>query len=137
MQQEGAAITKHVRSTCPAPMVAGGFRAARTAFAAWPKPVAISAPTLVVGPHDDTAHVRPPEEFDRFTDSFVATYGGSKSKQGRVPDNAEVWSDHFPARLHAVPRDFGTCQYAGNVVHPALTSATGHAPTRTPAHRPH
>ncbi|MDW9246336.1 hypothetical protein C7S13_8321 [Burkholderia cepacia] len=44
------------------------------------------------------------------------------------PVTPDVWSDHFPARLHAVPRDFGPCQYVGNVVHPALTSATGHAP---------
>lgn len=120
-------------------MVAGGFRAARTAFAAWPKPVAISARRSQSGRMTTrrTCTRRPPEEFDSFTDSFVVTYGSSKSKQGRVPGDADVWSDHFPARLHAVPRDFGTCQYAGNVVHPALTSATGHAPTRTPAHRPH
>jgi predicted enzyme related to lactoylglutathione lyase len=38
---------------------------------------------LAVAPQYDTTHVYvPADEFDRFTDSFVATFGGSKSKQG-------------------------------------------------------
>lgn len=38
---------------------------------------------VAVSPQYDTTHVYvAPEEFDRFTDSLVATFGGSKSKQG-------------------------------------------------------
>ncbi|HDV6330474.1 TPA: glyoxalase [Burkholderia cenocepacia] len=38
---------------------------------------------IAVGPQYDTTHVCvAPEDFDRFTDSFVATFGGKKSKQG-------------------------------------------------------
>ena len=40
-------------------------------------------PAVAVGPQYDTTHVCvAPEDFDRFTDSFVATFGGKKSKQG-------------------------------------------------------
>ncbi len=39
--------------------------------------------SVAVGPQYDTTHVYvAPEDFDRFTDAFVATFGGSKSKQG-------------------------------------------------------
>lgn len=42
-----------------------------------------SAPAVAVSPQYDTTHVYvAPEDFDRFTDSVVATFGGSKSKQG-------------------------------------------------------
>jgi hypothetical protein len=42
-----------------------------------------SSPTVAVGPQYDTTHVYvAPEDFDRFTDSLVATFGGTKSKQG-------------------------------------------------------
>jgi predicted enzyme related to lactoylglutathione lyase len=42
-----------------------------------------AAPSLAVGPQYDTTHVYvAPEDFDRFADSFAATFGGSKSKQG-------------------------------------------------------
>jgi len=45
------------------------------------KPAA--APSLAVGPQYDTTHVYvAPEDFDKFTDSFVATFGGHKSQQG-------------------------------------------------------
>ncbi|TGN97480.1 glyoxalase, partial [Burkholderia sp. USMB20] len=38
---------------------------------------------VAVGPQYDTTHVCvAPEDFDRFTDSFVATFGGKKSQQG-------------------------------------------------------
>jgi predicted enzyme related to lactoylglutathione lyase len=41
------------------------------------------APAVAVSPQYDTTHVYvAPEDFDRFADSFVATFGGSKSKQG-------------------------------------------------------
>ncbi|WP_423372288.1 glyoxalase [Burkholderia sp. LMG 32019] len=40
-------------------------------------------PAVSVGPQYDTTHVCvAPEDFDRFTDSFVATFGGKKSQQG-------------------------------------------------------
>ncbi|MFP3617614.1 glyoxalase, partial [Paraburkholderia sp. SIMBA_050] len=56
--------------------------AAPAAFAKPPVPPAVT-PTLAVGPQYDTTHVCvAPEDFDRFTDSFVATFGGKKSKQG-------------------------------------------------------
>src|SRR6201995_4773416 len=36
-----------------------------------------------VGPQYDTTHVYvAPEDFDKFTDSFAATFGGHKSQQG-------------------------------------------------------
>lgn len=44
---------------------------------------AAPAPAVAVSPQYDTTHVYvAPEDFDRFTDSVVATFGGSKSKQG-------------------------------------------------------
>ena len=46
-----------------------------------PQPVA--EPQLAVGPQYDTTHVYvAPEDFDKFTDSLVATFGGHKSQQG-------------------------------------------------------
>jgi hypothetical protein len=46
-----------------------------------PQPVA--EPQLAAGPQYDTAHVYvAPEDFDKFTDSLVATFGGHKSQQG-------------------------------------------------------
>ena len=43
----------------------------------------LSAQTVAVGPQYDTTHVYvAPGDFDRFTASFVATFGGSKSPQG-------------------------------------------------------
>jgi len=42
-----------------------------------------SAPAMAVGPQYDTTHVYvAPEDFDRFVTSFLATFGGSASKQG-------------------------------------------------------
>ena len=42
-----------------------------------------SSPPIAVGPQYDTTHVYvAPEDFDRFVASFVATFGGSTSKQG-------------------------------------------------------
>jgi hypothetical protein len=62
--------------------------------AAWPHTVSLSVaiaaetgavannPTVSVGPQYDTTHVYvTPNEFDRFTTSIMATFGGSKSKQ--------------------------------------------------------
>jgi predicted enzyme related to lactoylglutathione lyase len=41
------------------------------------------ASSYSVGPQYDTTHVYvPPEDFDKFTDSFAATFGGHKSQQG-------------------------------------------------------
>jgi predicted enzyme related to lactoylglutathione lyase len=44
---------------------------------------AASSPPIAVGPQYDTTHVYvAPEDFDRFVTSFLATFGGSTSKQG-------------------------------------------------------
>ena len=44
---------------------------------------AAAAQTVAVAPQYDTTHVYvTPDAFDRFADSLVATFGGSKSKQG-------------------------------------------------------
>ncbi len=44
---------------------------------------AASSPAVAVGPQYDTTHVYvAAEDFDRFVTSFVATFGGSTSKQG-------------------------------------------------------
>ncbi|MEJ1969129.1 MAG: hypothetical protein WDN03_10945 [Rhizomicrobium sp.] len=44
---------------------------------------ALAAPDYSVGPQYDTTHVYiAPADFDRFTASFVATFGGTLSKQG-------------------------------------------------------
>jgi hypothetical protein len=43
------------------------------------------SPELAVGPQYDTTHVYvAPEDFDRFVTSFVATFGGSLSRQGVI-----------------------------------------------------
>ncbi|MDN7699854.1 glyoxalase [Burkholderia semiarida] len=73
---------KTLRSVLLAAMFAGGLACAPAAFAKPPAPPA-AVPTVAVGPQYDTTHVCvAPEDFDRFTDSFVATFGGEKSKQG-------------------------------------------------------
>jgi predicted enzyme related to lactoylglutathione lyase len=42
-----------------------------------------ASPSVAIGPQYDTTHVYvAPEDFDKFTDSFVATFGGHKSQQG-------------------------------------------------------
>ncbi|AKM01001.1 glyoxalase [Burkholderia pyrrocinia] len=73
---------KTIRSALLALAIAAGLVAAPASFAKPPVPPA-ATPTLAVGPQYDTTHVYvAPEDFDRFADSFVATFGGSKSKQG-------------------------------------------------------
>ncbi|MBR8210648.1 glyoxalase [Burkholderia cenocepacia] len=73
---------KSVRSVLLAAMLAGGLAVAPVTFAKPPAPPG-AVPTVAVGPQYDTTHVCvAPEDFDRFTDSFVATFGGKKSKQG-------------------------------------------------------
>src|SRR5258705_5449615 len=48
---------------------------------AHPGPAA-ATPSVSVGPQYDTAHVYvAPDDFERFTTSIIATFGGSKSKQ--------------------------------------------------------
>lgn len=67
------------RSLIITTLIAGSLAAA--APLALAKPAA--APSLAVGPQYDTTHVYvAPEDFDKFTDSFVATFGGHKSQQG-------------------------------------------------------
>ncbi|MCP3724280.1 glyoxalase [Paraburkholderia sp. CNPSo 3272] len=73
---------KAFRSALLALMVAGGLVAAPASFAK-PPVMESETPAVAVGPQYDTTHVYvAPEDFDLFTDSFVATFGGSKSKQG-------------------------------------------------------
>jgi predicted enzyme related to lactoylglutathione lyase len=44
-----------------------------------------AAPAAAVGPQYDTTHVYvPPEEFDRFVASLIATFGGTTSKKGVI-----------------------------------------------------
>src|SRR5216684_1645692 len=46
---------------------------------------AAPAPAVAVSPQYDTTHVLvAPEDFDRFTDSLIATFGGSNSHQGVI-----------------------------------------------------
>lgn len=80
----------------------------------------------------------PPGEFDRFTDSFVAAYRGSKSKQGRVPGDARRMVRLFPgspsrraARFRSLPI-CGKRRASGTDV-----SNRARPPLQTPAHRPH
>jgi len=48
------------------------------------KPAA-AAPVVAVGPQYDTAHIYvAPADLDRFTDSLVATFGGTKSQQATL-----------------------------------------------------
>jgi predicted enzyme related to lactoylglutathione lyase len=69
---------RNLRSLIVTTLVAVGLAASSVAPA---KPAA--GPQLAVGPQYDTTHVYvAPEDFDKFTDSFVATFGGHKSQQG-------------------------------------------------------
>jgi predicted enzyme related to lactoylglutathione lyase len=50
---------------------------------AWDCVPAADAPTVAVSPQYDTTHVYvAPEDFDRFVSSLIATFGGTKTKQG-------------------------------------------------------
>ncbi|KVD72730.1 glyoxalase [Burkholderia ubonensis] len=74
---------KTIRSVLLAALIAGGLAVAAVAFAQTPATKAVATPAVAVGPQYDTTHVCvSPDDFDRFTDSFVATFGGKKSKQG-------------------------------------------------------
>lgn len=69
---------RNFRSLIVTTLVAVGLAASSVAPA---KPA--SGPQLAVGAQYDTTHVYvAPEDFDKFTDSFVATFGGHKSQQG-------------------------------------------------------
>ncbi|GLU31008.1 glyoxalase [Trinickia caryophylli] len=73
---------RKIRSALLALMIASQLVAVPESFAKTPA-ATHAAPSLAVGPQYDTTHVYvAPEDFDRFTDSFVATFGGSKSKEG-------------------------------------------------------
>ncbi|MGF6758697.1 glyoxalase [Paraburkholderia sp. GAS42] len=73
---------KAIRTALVSLVIAGGLATAPVSFAK-PPVMPIESPSVAVGPQYDTTHVYvAPENFDRFTDSFVATFGGSKSKQG-------------------------------------------------------
>ena len=66
------------RSLLAAALLAAGLTVTLPAAA---NPAA--SPSVAIGPQYDTTHVYvAPEDFDKFTDSFVATFGGHKSQQG-------------------------------------------------------
>ena len=68
----------NLRSMIVATLVGIGLAASSVAQT---KPAA--SPQLAVGPQYDTTHVYvAPEDFDKFTESVVATFGGHKSRQG-------------------------------------------------------
>ena len=72
---------KSIRIALAALMAAGALMAAPISFAKTASQPA--ATSFAVGPQYDTTHVYvDPATFDRFTDSFVATFGGTKSQQG-------------------------------------------------------
>ncbi|SEJ78743.1 glyoxalase [Paraburkholderia diazotrophica] len=72
---------RNFRSLIVTTLVAVGLAASSAAPVAYAKPAA--SPQLSVGPQYDTTHVYvAPDDFDKFTDSFVATFGGHKSQQG-------------------------------------------------------
>jgi len=69
---------RNVRSLRLPVLILGGLITSSPASAKAP-----ASATLGVGAQYDTTHVYvAPEDFDKFTDSFVATFGGHKSKQG-------------------------------------------------------
>jgi hypothetical protein len=61
-----------------------GLAVSAVALATPPRIAELSySPQVAVGPQYDTTHVYvAPEDFDRFTDSLIATFGGHKSPQG-------------------------------------------------------
>lgn len=66
------------RASSPAPIAV-----LLIAFGSFCGAQASPAPAVAVSPQYDTTHVYvAPEDFDRLADSLVATFGGSKSKQG-------------------------------------------------------
>jgi predicted enzyme related to lactoylglutathione lyase len=72
-------IMRKFRSLVVTALAAGTLAAASPLALASPP----AMPSLAVGPQYDTTHVYvAPEDLERFTDSFVATFGGHKSPQG-------------------------------------------------------
>ncbi len=56
---------------------------------------------VAVAPQYDTTHVYvAPEDFDRFTASLIATFGGSKSKQGVFQVTPTPSPGHVATRAH-------------------------------------
>jgi predicted enzyme related to lactoylglutathione lyase len=73
---------RNLRSLLVTTLVAVGLAFSSVASVAYAEPAAAS-PHLAVGPQYDTTHVYvTPEDFDKFTDSLVATFGGHKAQQG-------------------------------------------------------
>jgi hypothetical protein len=75
-------IMRNLRSLLVTTLVAVGLAFSTVASVAYSEPAAAS-PQLAVGPQYDTTHVYvTPEDFDKFTGSLVASFGGHKSQQG-------------------------------------------------------
>ncbi|GLQ99348.1 glyoxalase [Dyella mobilis] len=71
---------RNFRSSLLIALLLGGLATASTATAKGP---ASASPDVAVAPQYDTTHVYvAPEDYNRFTDSLVATFGGHKSQQG-------------------------------------------------------
>ncbi|HEX9465933.1 MAG TPA: glyoxalase [Alphaproteobacteria bacterium] len=75
---------KTLKALALAAMIFGSLASSFAQAASAPTtPVLAVGPQVAVGPQFDTTHVYvPPEEFDRFVASVVATFGGTTSKQG-------------------------------------------------------
>src|SRR5437867_5228927 len=87
---------------------------------------AVSSPVVAVGPQYDTTHVYvAPEDFDRFVTSFLATFGGSTSKQGM----ATVTPTPSSTVLQMVFTPVGTLSVSGfktPVPYPSASGRTGY-----------
>jgi hypothetical protein len=63
---------------------------------------AAASPSLAVGPQYDTTHVYVvPEEFDRFSDAVVATFGGTKSSSGYDQHHPDPERDNVAGCVYA------------------------------------
>ncbi|MFM0008476.1 glyoxalase [Paraburkholderia dipogonis] len=72
-----------IRSLIATALVSASVAMSFPATATPPLKMHPASPIIAVGPQYDTTHVYvAPEDFDRFTDSLVATFGGHKSQQG-------------------------------------------------------
>src|SRR5467141_5213122 len=79
-------LKKILAGTSVAIFLTIGFACESRYFSTFAQSLQIAKTTgLAVGPQYDTTHVYvAPEDFDRFVTSFVATFGGSLSKQGVI-----------------------------------------------------
>ena len=61
-----------------------------------------ATPSVAVGVQYDTAHVYvAPGDLDRFSDSLIATFGGTKSQQAAVTVTPDAQQDDVAGGVHA------------------------------------